>query len=359
MPTVPIVYFAIATGLVWLMFLVMAAIRACTGDYNTPPPEAHLHATAATAPQRSEAEKVAMLATIDVHLPEIKLDKEAGNLYRGNYLQPLRYRLLARLFRPEVAVLLSFLSLTVLLLSTAPGSSAPEGAGQWVPRPAFAERGDPSREARASQASFDSFGQSASSLAASIMAMDSRLEAMDRRLQGLSANSYAGAPSSQDQLSALIPVLLANSRGAPQAAAAQDNGWSYYSTTTTPEWEGQIKSLREAVERLSHQTDDRFSSLMKPPQRSAGAELPVAEHDRLHQFTVRTVTTRFPVSMLPEGVREADALQVMESVTVELRDGTLEVVELGPFGPKVLAWDGSEAASGKHMCHAASFATRP
>eukprot|EP00439_Symbiodinium_sp_Y106_P035607 s1297_g4.t1 len=65
MPTVPIVYFAIATGLVWLMFLVMAAIRACTGDYNTPPPEAHLHATAATAPQRSEAEKVAMLATID------------------------------------------------------------------------------------------------------------------------------------------------------------------------------------------------------------------------------------------------------------------------------------------------------
>ncbi|CAE7230406.1 SIRP1 [Symbiodinium sp. CCMP2456] len=76
MPTVPIVYFAIATGLVWLMFLVMAAIRACTGDYNTPPPEAHLHATAAPAPQRSEAEKVAMLATIDVHLPEIKLDKE-------------------------------------------------------------------------------------------------------------------------------------------------------------------------------------------------------------------------------------------------------------------------------------------
>ncbi|CAE7214788.1 SIRP1 [Symbiodinium microadriaticum] len=50
MPTVPIVYFAIATGLVWLMFLVMAAIRACTGDYNPPAPE--------------------------VHLPEIKLDKE-------------------------------------------------------------------------------------------------------------------------------------------------------------------------------------------------------------------------------------------------------------------------------------------
>lgn len=69
----------------------------------------------------------------------------------------------------------------------------------------------------------------------------------------------------------MIPVLLANLRGAPQAAAtAQDNGWSYYSTSTTPEWEGQIKSLREAVERLSHQTDDRFSSLMKPPQRSAG-----------------------------------------------------------------------------------------
>ena len=71
MPTVPIVYFAIATGLVWLMFLVMAAIRACTGDYNTPPPEAHLHATAATAPQRSEAEKVAMLATIDASSPAI------------------------------------------------------------------------------------------------------------------------------------------------------------------------------------------------------------------------------------------------------------------------------------------------
>ena len=72
----------------------------------------------------------------------------------------------------QVAVLLSFLSLTVLLLSTAPGSSAPEapavlnaktisaqglhmreprvfaqGAGQWVPRPASGERGDPSREA--------------------------------------------------------------------------------------------------------------------------------------------------------------------------------------------------------------------
>ena len=71
MPTVPIVYFAIATGLVWLMFLVMAAIRACTGDYNPPAPEAHLHATAAPAPQRSEAEKAAMLATIDASSPAI------------------------------------------------------------------------------------------------------------------------------------------------------------------------------------------------------------------------------------------------------------------------------------------------
>ena len=31
--------------------------------------------------------------------------------------------------------------------------------------------------------------------------------------------------------------------------ATKDNGWNYYSTTTTPEWEGQIKSLREAWHR--------------------------------------------------------------------------------------------------------------
>ncbi|CAE7254410.1 SIRP1 [Symbiodinium pilosum] len=76
MPTVPIVYFAIATGLVWLMFLVMAAIRACTGNYNTQAPEGHLRPSRVQTPQRSDAERAAMLEAIDAHLPEVKLDKE-------------------------------------------------------------------------------------------------------------------------------------------------------------------------------------------------------------------------------------------------------------------------------------------
>lgn len=180
-----------------------------------------------------------------------------------------------RLFRPEfcvgVAVLLSFLSLTILLLSSAPNSNR-EAAATGIAR---------SLQVR----TLESDSQAVASSPA-LLALDSRLESMERHIQELNRGpSYAypqypayGPPAmgaSQGQMDALVQQMtqaFTKSTKENQAVPQQQDYWGGWGepTTTTPEWQGQIKSLREAVERLSHQTDDRFSSLMQPAKARGG-----------------------------------------------------------------------------------------
>lgn len=170
-----------------------------------------------------------------------------------------------RLFRPEfcvgVAVLLSFLSLTILLLSSAPNSNREAAA-------------------RSLQVRTLEGNSQAVTLSPALLALDNRLESMERHLLELRGPSYAypqypayGQPpamgASQGEINALVQQMreaIATARKENQAAPQRQDYWGGWEepTTSTPVWQGQIKELREAVERLSHQTDDRFSSLMQP-----------------------------------------------------------------------------------------------
>mmetsp|Transcript_16595 Transcript_16595/g.31363 ORF Transcript_16595/g.31363 Transcript_16595/m.31363 type:complete len:156 (+) Transcript_16595:87-554(+) len=75
MPAVPIVYFAVATGLVWLMFLVMAAVRACKGDFGGAVP-GHVGESQSSGTARSAEEKAALVKAIEMCLPEVNLNQE-------------------------------------------------------------------------------------------------------------------------------------------------------------------------------------------------------------------------------------------------------------------------------------------
>ena len=185
---------------------------------------------------------------------------------------------LMRLVRPEicvgVAVLLSFLSLTTLLLSSAPISSR-EGTDasrlrSFQVRPFHPDAAD-------------------EEMPPGMSALNRRLESMERRLQQMNLDNLkagnmpymqpyqappyqAYAPPmgvSQGQVDHLVQqlteaVAVAKSQRPVEVPQHQDYyGWGP-PTTTTPIWQGELKDLREAVERLSRQTDDRFSSLMQP-----------------------------------------------------------------------------------------------
>lgn len=174
-----------------------------------------------------------------------------------------------RLFRPEfcvgVAVLLSFLSLTILMLSSAPNSNR-EAAATGIARSLQVRTWERDSQAVASSPA--------------LLALDSRLESMERHLQELRGPSFAypqypayGQPpamgASQGQMDALVQQMreaFAKSTKENQVVPQHQDYWGGWEepTTTTPVRQGQIKELREAVERLSHQTDDRFSSLMQP-----------------------------------------------------------------------------------------------
>ncbi|CAJ1347803.1 unnamed protein product [Effrenium voratum] len=146
-----------------------------------------------------------------------------------------------KLLRPElclgVAVLLSFLSLTFLLLSSAPNTPSREAG--WAAHPVLHS----GREAPVGQA-------------------EERLDAMERRIQEMRYSAYPQYPqypppfpsalASQGQMDGLVQqlsdVLARASRQAPAPsppAVEKDwGGWGVPSTTT-PEWQGQLKELRE------------------------------------------------------------------------------------------------------------------
>lgn len=197
--------------------------------------------------------------------------------------------LLRLVLRPEtlltVVAVFGFLSLTVVLLRYVPAASTMDmDARPWP----GGSRNEGQASLRSLSSDVSGIGASHSSeidaLTNTLKAMDLRLAALDLRLAQASAQPQTASPAGsvsqahldflmmqvtdalkqrqQNQLEvAAAPVTIPVPAPPPKESAGRSSS-SSSSNSDNSKVEKELKSLQEAVNRLSHQTDDRFSTML-------------------------------------------------------------------------------------------------